>query len=91
MITDRDNVVKVVGRWRGPRFYPGRVFSQGKPATIGADDSISEAIKTMAEHKVGRLPVIDGHHLVGVVSQADIARAANDETAGDLPKAISEE
>ena len=27
----------------------------------------------MTEHKVRRLPVIDGHDLVGIVSQADLA------------------
>ena len=42
--------------------------------TIGADDSVDEALKTMTEHGVRRLPVIDGHQLVGMVSQADIAR-----------------
>jgi CBS domain-containing protein len=28
----------------------------------------------MIEHDVRRLPVIDGHRLVGMLSQADIAR-----------------
>ena len=28
----------------------------------------------MAEHKVRRLPVIDGHDLIGIVSQADLAQ-----------------
>ncbi|WP_308159568.1 CBS domain-containing protein [Arthrobacter sp. ISL-65] len=38
------------------------------------DDSIEEAIRTMGEHQVRLLPVIDGHDLVGIVTQADIAR-----------------
>jgi hypothetical protein len=39
---------------------------------------------------VRRLPVIDGTDLVGMVSQADIARAMPDAKGGDLVGAISE-
>ena len=57
--------------------------------TIGADDSVEEALRTMTEHKVRRLPVIDGHDLIGIVSQADIARNLPDEQIGELVEAIS--
>ena len=57
--------------------------------TIGADDSVDEALQTMKEHKVRRLPVIDGHDLVGIVSQADLAKAIDEEKVGDLVEAIS--
>lgn len=43
----------------------------------------------MAEHHVRRLPVIDGHDLVGIVAQADVARALPDPQVGDLLEAIS--
>ena len=36
-------------------------------------DPINEALRTMIDHKVRRLPVIDGRELVGIISQADIA------------------
>ena len=91
MITDRDIVVKVLAGGEDPSSLPVESLAEGKPVTIGADDSLSEAIKTMASHKVRRLPVIDGHELVGVLSQADIARAADDESAGELLQAISQE
>lgn len=58
-------------------------------ADDGADDSAEEAIRTMKDHAVRRLPVIDGDRLVGMVSQADIARAMPDATIGDLVDAIS--
>jgi CBS domain-containing protein len=43
----------------------------------------------MKDHAVRRLPVIDGTDLVGMLSQADIARAMPDTRVGDLVGAIS--
>jgi CBS domain-containing protein len=43
----------------------------------------------MIDHKVRRLPVIDNHDLVGVVSQAGIATNLSDEKTGTLVEAIS--
>jgi CBS domain-containing protein len=57
--------------------------------TIGADDPIEELLRTMVQHKVRRLPVIDGHELVGIVSQADVATNLPEERVGDLVEAIS--
>jgi CBS domain-containing protein len=54
-----------------------------------ADDDIEEALATMAKAGVRRLPVIDGHDLVGMISQADIAKNLPEEHAGRLVEAIS--
>jgi CBS domain-containing protein len=89
MLTDRDIVVKVLAEGRDPSSTTAGELAQGKPVTIGADDSIQLAIKTMSEHKVRRLPVIDGHDLVGIVSQADIATNAEDDDTGQLVEMIS--
>ncbi len=43
----------------------------------------------MKEHAVRRLPVIDGHSLIGIVSQGDLAREVSEEATGDLVEAIS--
>jgi CBS domain-containing protein len=57
--------------------------------TIGADDSVEEALRTMADHQVRRLPVIDGTEMIGVVAQADLAKACPPEKSGELLEAIS--
>lgn len=90
MITDRDIVVKVLAQGKDPNTTKAGELGEGKPVTIGADDSLSEALKTMARYKVRRLPVIDGHDLVGIVSQADVARNIDEEKVGDLVEAISQ-
>jgi CBS domain-containing protein len=91
MLTDRDIVVKVLAEGKDPSSTKAGELGQGdsKTVTIGADDSIEEALRTMIDHKVRRLPVIDGHDLVGIISQADIARNLEEEKTGDLVEAIS--
>jgi CBS domain-containing protein len=89
MLTDRDIVVKVLAEGEDPSSVTAGDLGGGKPVTIGADDTVDEALHTMAEHKVRRLPVIDGHDLVGVVSIADLAGAVEDDKLGDLVEAIS--
>jgi CBS domain-containing protein len=89
MLTDRDIVVKVLAQGKDPAATRAGELGEGKPVTIGADDSVEEALRTMKEHKVRRLPVIDGHDLVGIVSQADLATNIDEEKVGDLVEAIS--
>ncbi|MET9926813.1 MULTISPECIES: CBS domain-containing protein [unclassified Streptomyces] len=89
MLTDRDIVVKVLGEGKDPATCPAGNLAQGEAVTIGADDDAEEILRTMTQHKVRRLPVIDGHDLVGVVAQADVARALPDPKVGDLIQALS--
>ncbi len=44
----------------------------------------------MSQHQVRRLPVIDGHELVGMVSQADVARSLPDDKVAEVVRAISQ-
>jgi len=91
MITDRDIVVKVLAQGKDPASTKaGEVGAgDGKTITIGADDSVEQTLRTMIEHKVRRLPVIDGKRLVGIISQADVATNLDEERVGDLVEAIS--
>ncbi|MBB5360724.1 CBS domain-containing protein [Rhodanobacter sp. ANJX3] len=42
--------------------------------TIAPDAPVLDAIKQMAEHRVGALLVMRGEHLLGIVSERDYAR-----------------
>jgi len=89
MITDRDIVVKCVATGGDPATARVGEFAEGKPVTIGADDTIEEAIQTMVDHDVRRLPVLDGTTLIGMVSQADIAVHLPEDKVGSLVESIS--
>lgn len=90
MLTDRDIVVKCIAEGKDPNSVRAADLAQGKPVTIGADDSAEETLKTMAKYQVRRLPVIDGHQLVGIVAQADVARVLPNEVVGRVLEEVSE-
>src|SRR6478752_1967207 len=90
MVTDRDIVIECVADGRDPAEVKAGSLGGEEVVTIGADDDIEEALRTMADHEVRRLPVIDGHDLVGIISQGDIARLLPAEQAGALLASISD-
>ena len=89
MITDRDIVTNCVASGGDPNQIMVEEYAAGEAITIGADDSVEEALRTMTEHGVRRLPVIDGHELVGIVSQADVAKNLSSDQIGQFLEAIS--
>jgi CBS domain-containing protein len=91
VLTDRDIVVDVIAKGKDPSSTKVSELATGDSSTItiGADDPIEEALRTMAEHQVRRLPVVDGTELVGMVSQADVARTGEDQKVGDTVESIS--
>ena len=90
MVTDRDLAIQVIAGGRDPSTTTASELVSGREVvTIGADDSLEEAMKTMKKHAVRRLPVIDGTDVIGIVSQADLALHANETQVGELLEVIS--
>jgi CBS domain-containing protein len=89
MITDRDIAVKVVAEGKDPGSVTAADLAEGKPVTIDSDASCEDAMKAMADNQVRRLPVIEDKRLVGIVSQADLARQENSKDVGDMVESIS--
>ncbi len=71
-ITSHSIITRSIALGQDPSQTKVGEFAYGKPITIGADDSIEDALKTMTDHNVRRLPVIDGHDLVGVIHITDV-------------------
>lgn len=89
MVTDRDIVVRCLADGADAQEVRAESVADGTPVTIGADDTVDEALLTMARHGVRRLPVIDGNRLVGMLTQADVARSLPHERIGELVDALS--
>jgi CBS domain-containing protein len=71
-ITSHSIITRAIAVGRDPSQSKVGEFAYGKPVTIGADDSIEDALRTMTDHNVRRLPVIDGHDLIGVIHITDV-------------------
>ena len=41
----------------------------------GPDQDAADAARLLLEHKIGALPVLDGEHLIGIVTETDVLRA----------------
>lgn len=88
MLTDRDIVVKCLAAGQNPNTVTAGELAQGNTYRVDADTSIEVMLTTMEEHQVRRLPVIEEHRLVGIVSEADIARNLPDHAVAQFIKAV---
>ena len=88
MITDRDIVIKCIAAGNDPNTTTAGELAQGSTYHVDAGASIEEMLNVMEEHQVRRLPVIDSHRLVGIVSEADIARHLPEHAIVQFVKAI---
>jgi CBS domain-containing protein len=88
MITDRDIVIKCLAAGRDPNTVTAGELAQGATYHVDADAGIEDMLTVMEEHQVRRLPVIDNHQLVGMVSEADIARHLPEHAIAEFVKAI---
>jgi CBS domain-containing protein len=92
IVTDRDIVVRAIAQGKDPRGMPAAEVSSRELVTVSPDDDLSDALKLMTQYQVRRLAVTaDDERLVGVVSQADVARHGKDKDTGQLVESISRE
>ena len=87
-ITDRDIVIKCLAADKDPATTTAGELAQGSAYHVSGDADIQEMLTVMEEHQVRRLPVIEDHRLVGIVSEADIARNLPEHEIAQFVKAI---
>lgn len=90
IVTDRDIVLRGVADGRDVTALDVREVCSSDPVTVEPGRDLDEALRLMAQHQVRRLPVVDGDRLVGVLAQADVARATDDRATGALVDDISQ-
>jgi CBS domain-containing protein len=74
IITDRDIVVRCLAEGRNPADVKAGELAQGTPRWIDADADAARVLEAMESFQVRRLPVLAQHRLVGMISEADLAR-----------------
>jgi len=90
LVTDRDLVIRVIAEGRDPNSTTIGEIASADLVTVQPDTELSEALQLMAQNQVRRLPVVEGDQLVGIVAQADVARAADEEQVGEVVQDISQ-
>ena len=90
LVTDRDIIIRAVAEGRDVTSTTVRDVASKDLVTVTADEDLDRALQLMADNQVRRIPVVEGDRVVGIVSQADVARAADDEKTGEVVQQISE-
>jgi CBS domain-containing protein len=89
VVTDRDLVVRGLAEDVDLRTATAADLATGLPVTVGPDADIDVVLATMADHQLRRLPVVDNGLLVGIISEADVAREGNTEEVADTVQAVT--
>ncbi|WP_326791226.1 CBS domain-containing protein [Streptomyces sp. NBC_00841] len=63
-------------------------LAQGKPITTDAGVGTDQVLRAMKERRIRRLPVIDNHRLVGMISEADLTRRRWEEQVGHFVEVV---
>lgn len=86
VVTDRDIAIRHVAEGRASD-APVRDVMSGGVKTATPEDSVEMVMELMGREQVRRIPVVDERgSLVGVVSQADLARKASN--SGKVEKTV---
>ena len=90
IVTDRDLAVRVVGGGLDPDATNVGAVASTDVVALTPEHELDDALRMMAREQVRRLPiVVRENELVGMLTQADVARAGKDKTTGEVVEAIS--
>ena len=78
IITDRDIVVNVIAEGLDPQIMTAGEMAQGTPIWVDVDDDADEVLRVMTESAIRRVPVMEEHQVVGMISEADLAVSLDD-------------
>ena len=73
IVTDRDIVLRVIAEGRDPAVTPLRDICSHELTILSPQDSVDDAVRLMREKAIRRLPVVENHRPVGIVSIGDLA------------------
>lgn len=74
IVTDRDITVGAVAGGGDLSSTTVGSLAQGIVSTVGPDEDINRIVDIMGDQQVKRLPVMEDGNLVGIISEADLAR-----------------
>ena len=88
ILTDRDIVIGCVAMGHDPAKVTAGEMAHGTPRWIDANADIADVLREMQDHQIRRLPVIENKRLVGMISEADVARHLTEEQIADFAHSV---
>ncbi|MET7475760.1 CBS domain-containing protein [Streptomyces sp. NPDC005648] len=88
ILTDRDIVVGCVAMGHDPARVTAGEMAQGTPRWIDAGADVGDVLREMQDHRIRRLPVIENKRLVGMISEADLARHLTEDQIADFAHSV---
>jgi CBS domain-containing protein len=73
IVTDRDIVIRAIAEDRSPSDTTVGELATGDVTSLSPEDSVEDAIRIMRDQAVRRIPVVENHRPVGIVSIGDLA------------------
>jgi CBS domain-containing protein len=88
IITDRDIVVRAIAEGFDPDIATAGDLARGTPIWVDADADTAEVLDLMIESRIRRIPVIEDHRLIGIISEADLAQHLPDSQLKRFTEAV---
>lgn len=90
MVTDRDIVCRLVADGFDLGAAKARDVMTEGIVYCRADENLEDAVETMEQHQIRRLPVIDGNkRMIGMLSLGDVSHAGPRQMSGEILQAVS--
>ncbi|BCM72359.1 MULTISPECIES: CBS domain-containing protein [Streptomyces] len=88
IITDRDIVVKCIAAGHDPARVRCGDLCEGTPRWIDAGSDVSDVLREMEGHQIKRLPVIENKRMIGMISEADVARHLTEDQLAEFVQRV---
>lgn len=90
ILTDRDIVVKCVATGHDPATITAGEMADGTPVWVDAEASEDDILSLMESNKIRRVPVIEEHMLIGMISEADLAQHLTEDKLAHFVSTITQ-
>lgn len=79
IFTERDYARKVILKGKASKETQIKEIMNERPVTVTPDTTMEECMSLMTSRYIRHLPVLDNHHLIGLISIGDIVKFIMDE------------
>lgn len=90
IITDRDIVVKCIALGHDPSKVRAGALAEGTPIWVDIEAGEDDVLSLMEGNKIRRIPVIEDHTLMGMISEGDLAQHLSEEKLAHFVSAVTQ-